>query len=251
MTEFDPALESGFPAGSDPAAEAAAHARYSRDDAAYLAGALSEAEAAEYEAHLAGCPLCQAQLHELEPLSALLAGADPSVFEPAEPVPDTLLPRLLREVRARRRTQRVRTVLAAGIAACLIVLVGVGGSRVWEHSHQPQVHHFVAVGGGPATVDATVELKAAKSGTSLQFHCGDYEGASSSGYPSGPDSTDGRPLYQLVVINRAGSKEYRSTWPAGDDIDVRTKSVWPPQAIKTIQIVDSSGKPLLEVNLQR
>ncbi|UQX86656.1 zf-HC2 domain-containing protein [Jatrophihabitans telluris] len=228
---------------------AAEHERFARDDAAYLAGALDDDDAAAYEAHLSGCPLCQAQISELNGLTDRLLNADPSAFAEVEAVPDTLLPRLLREVRSYRRRQRVRVALAAGVAACLVLFAGVGGIRFWNDAHAPTVHHFTAANGGPATVEATVTLRSSKTGTSLRVYCGHYRGAPSGYGPSGQTGPQDQGEYRLVVINRAGSKQYPVSWPPGADIRVDAGSIWPPKAIKTIQIVDASGNPVLQVNL--
>jgi anti-sigma factor RsiW len=84
---------------------------YARLDAAYLLGALDADERLSYEAHLVTCRPCRASLAEISAIAPLLAGLDESVFAtPPEaaptPVPDTLLPRLLKAARRERARRR-------------------------------------------------------------------------------------------------------------------------------------------------
>ncbi|ALU94120.1 RNA polymerase subunit sigma [Streptomyces globisporus C-1027] len=98
--------------------------------AAYVLGILDDAQASDFEAHLAGCARCAAHLDEfagMEPMLAMLAEA-PSVVPGARPVPHVpekpaprLLGGLMDEVarRRHRRSRRSRYWVAA--AAALIV----------------------------------------------------------------------------------------------------------------------------------
>src|SRR5882757_7083251 len=88
------------------ARQAAEHERFAFDDAAYLLGALSESERVTYEQHLQTCPLCQSELAELANLPNLLERADPTAWTAEQP-PQTLLPRLLREVHRERQRRFV------------------------------------------------------------------------------------------------------------------------------------------------
>ncbi|MGW3582113.1 anti-sigma factor family protein [Streptomyces rubiginosohelvolus] len=98
--------------------------------AAYVLGILDDAQASDFEAHLAGCARCAAHLDEfagMEPMLAMLAeapsavpGARPVPHVPEKPVP-RLLGGLMDEVarRRHRRSRRSRYWVAA--AAALIV----------------------------------------------------------------------------------------------------------------------------------
>uniref|UniRef100_UPI002453FC5B anti-sigma factor n=1 Tax=Nocardia brasiliensis TaxID=37326 RepID=UPI002453FC5B len=92
---------------------------YTTWDAPYVLGSLTRTERQEYEAHLAGCPACQAAVAELSGLPGMLAMVDQdtalALLEPtevlaAEPVPvetsppvPRLLPRLAEAAEGRRR----------------------------------------------------------------------------------------------------------------------------------------------------
>ena len=116
------------------------------DAAAYVLGALSPREAAEYRQHLAVCTRCREELAALAPVADALATAVPQV-----PAPPDLRRRVMRAARERPREdqpekRRRRTPrpawrlqpLAIGIAAACVALVlafvairaGHDGSRV-------------------------------------------------------------------------------------------------------------------------
>ncbi|OCC09625.1 anti-sigma factor [Streptomyces sp. PTY087I2] len=98
--------------------------------AAYVLGILDDAQASDFEAHLAGCARCAAHLDEfagMEPMLAMLSespsavpGARPVPHVPEQPAP-RLLGGLMDEVarKRHRRTRRSRYWVAA--AAALIV----------------------------------------------------------------------------------------------------------------------------------
>ena len=95
-------------------------------DAAYVLGGLSPEERLEFERHLPGCPECSRSIGRLAGLPGLLAQVSPDVLESVqttEPVPDTLLPALVREV---RRGQVRRRWLAGAAAAAAVLVIGAG-----------------------------------------------------------------------------------------------------------------------------
>jgi anti-sigma factor RsiW len=109
-----PLWRPGTPHGGD----LSGHDEYAMWDAAYVLGSLSSAERREFEAHLAGCPLCRSAVGELNGMPALLSlldrdelaaidEADRSSVEPL--LPDELLPSLLAKVSWRRRGSRIVT----------------------------------------------------------------------------------------------------------------------------------------------
>ena len=111
---------------------------YATWDGAYVLGSLSPSDRREFESHLAGCDACSRAVRDLAGLPGLLGRLDPEVFDEGEPepVPDTLLPRL---VDAMHRGQRRRTWLTAGLAAAAAVVVTMGGvARARpEHGRHP------------------------------------------------------------------------------------------------------------------
>jgi len=101
------------------------------DVAAYVLGVLSEAESAQFEAHLMNCPHCQLDLIELYQLPDVLDLVKRSWPEPPMPAPSTRTlapgPRVLRglmeEASVKRRRRRHVGILA-GIAAASLVVAG-------------------------------------------------------------------------------------------------------------------------------
>ena len=73
-------------------------------DAAYVLGALSPADRRAYEDHLRGCAECQVSVQRLAGLPGLLALTSAEAVEgEGQPIPDTLLPGLIKRVQAERR----------------------------------------------------------------------------------------------------------------------------------------------------
>jgi hypothetical protein len=99
---------------------------FARHDGSYVLGALSPAERQDFEQHLADCDDCARSVRELAGLPGLLSRVDPEALAspPAgDPVPETLLPDLISQV---RRSQRRRLAATAGLAAAAVVAVVVG-----------------------------------------------------------------------------------------------------------------------------
>ena len=90
--------------------------------AAYVLGALTPAERQVFEAHLAGCALCAAEVHSLALVGAALARAAPPA-EPAAAVRDRLLSSLDRNPAP--RAQRPHRWMA--VAASVAVAAALGG----------------------------------------------------------------------------------------------------------------------------
>ena len=101
---------------------------HEHEDGAYVLGALSPEDRVAFERHLPGCPECAQSVRELAGLPGLLARVPIEILDPEKlpmPVPDTLLPALVRRV---RRSQRRRTWITAGlVAAAAAIAIGAVG----------------------------------------------------------------------------------------------------------------------------
>lgn len=217
------------------------------DDAAYVMGALSESETAAFEAHLRTCPECALRVDELRPMVDALAGIDPVELDAdPETVPDTLLPRLIREVDSQRRRQRwVLSGLAAATAACVIALVVAfwpGASGSGSPTPGPTVR-FQAVAAAP--VDATAVLTAKKWGTRVDLQCTGHGGA------GGPGGYGDGGTYRLVIVAKDGTKVDAGNWTesGGADVNYVTGTALTPDEIAMMQIVAQDGTVLLDVTL--
>jgi Putative zinc-finger len=101
---------------------------HDHEDGAYVLGALSPEDRVAFERHLPGCPECAQSVREMAGLPGLLARVPIEILDPDKPptpVPDTLLPALVRRV---RRSQRRRTWITAGlVAAAATIAIGAVG----------------------------------------------------------------------------------------------------------------------------
>jgi predicted anti-sigma-YlaC factor YlaD len=113
----------------------------------YVVGAIEPAERAAVDAHLSQCYECREELAALAPLPALLhrvplaeaeriGAAWPAEPDPAEPSAE-ILDGLLKQVAARRRTRRFRSMFTAAAA----VLIAVGGAAAVTQSLAPHPSH--------------------------------------------------------------------------------------------------------------
>ncbi|GGT27349.1 zf-HC2 domain-containing protein [Streptomyces purpureus] len=94
---------------------------------AYVLGILDDAEATAFEAHLAGCRICEAHLEEFSGMESMLAmlaepPGPPPAPRPVAPVPEPrLLDRLVDEVAIKRAQRRRRSMYMVAAAAALII----------------------------------------------------------------------------------------------------------------------------------
>jgi hypothetical protein len=173
---------------------------FSEFDAAYLLGALSDEDRLAYERHLTTCDACSAAVRSLSPLPALL-GTVPhleELDEIAQP-PDTLLPRLLREVRRGQRRRRwYAGGIAAAVAACLVLVTLSIANRDQGSTGRPVAMQPVVA----THVHATAQVRDVAWGTRVQLQCS-YD--TSTSYP--PDAA-----YSLVAYDRSGHEHAMGTW---------------------------------------
>ncbi len=224
---------------------------FAYDDGAYVLGALDDAERRAFEAHLETCAACRARVAELRdtaamltalPASAgveLLADAVPSMAEASEPMPDTLLPGLLRRAHRERVRRRFLTAAVGAVAAaCLVALAVVLASTGSSPANQPAAVAMVAV--KPSPLSATARLVSRGWGTQIDVHCT---------YPSYDRD---RFAYRLVVIDKHNRAHEAGDWtlvPGKDGIDFTTGTALSPAQIARLQIRTPSGTPLLELRL--
>src|SRR5829696_9966417 len=107
------------------------HHRYREQIGAFLLGKLDEGEREAMQRHLSSCPVCQAEVRELEPVVAALAEAAPDRIDkdpwpPGDLEESTLAPILGEIHRARRRRRRSRWSALAAAAVC-VVAIGLAG----------------------------------------------------------------------------------------------------------------------------
>jgi len=225
-------------------------------DGAYVLGALSPAERHEFEQHLPGCKECSVSVRELAGIPGLLSRVDASVLEEPRkpvPVPETLLPALLSEV---RRTRRRRTYVVVGLAAAAVVAlvaVPLGVSGVLSDDRAPAAAPPSAsatapvelamspIGGAP--VRASLGLESVLWGTRLDLTCT---------YEPDPDQYSGLPhsaTYVLVVRTRDGRSEQVGTWQALDGRTMRLSAATAARRaqIASVEVQTTDGRPVLRL----
>jgi hypothetical protein len=168
------------------------------DVGAYALGLLEDEDSTAFEAHLARCPSCHAELAEFTPMKALLTGLGP--VEDRDGVADLLS----RRAAASRR--RVRWTVAAGAAACVAALGGglAAGFAVAPNNPPPgtavlagQLHSAT----NPQTgVTGTVGLVTKTWGTYVSLDLADVRG----------------PLEcELIAVSKTGERRVVTGWVVG------------------------------------
>jgi Putative zinc-finger len=225
---------------------------YATWDGAYVLGSLSSADRREFESHLTGCAECSRAVRDLAGLPGLLGRLDPEVFDEGEPepVPDTLLPRL---VDAMHRGQRRRTWFTAGLAAAAAVAVTVGGGALvlqHEQANTPlatsptsvvtaSAQPMTPVGTDPMT--ASVSLTSVLWGTRLDLTCT---------YPEDGWAHESS-AYALVVHTVDGGTEQVATWRGlpGRTMHLTAATATRSADIRSVEITSLDGTPALQLHL--
>jgi anti-sigma factor RsiW len=160
---------------------------HEHDDGAYVLGALSPAERAAYERHLATCSFCREAVADIAVLPGLLGRLDPGDFakllDPTlmQPPAPSRTPHLVNAVQRTRRKERKQTrvrVLSTALAAAVLALVvGVGAMFVMggsSPSTPPQspvaMSQMSPVANGVA-LTADIGLTKAPGGTKIDLKC--------------------------------------------------------------------------------
>jgi|tagenome__1003787_1003787.scaffolds.fasta_scaffold20987386_6 hypothetical protein len=217
---------------------------HEHEDGAYVLGALSPEERVAFERHLPDCAECARSVRELAGLPGLLARVPVEIVDPEQeplPVPETLLPAVVRQVRQSQRRRRwVTSALVAAAATIAIGAVGVATLGGHDDHAPPQA--------APAATAAPVELHPLGSeaisgwvsltqvgwGTRLDLTCS-YDEEGSDTYHDQPP-----PTYTMFVTRSDGSTEQVASWKglpgktmhlaaatstdAGDIADVQVRS---------------------------
>ncbi|MDU0347117.1 zf-HC2 domain-containing protein [Microbacterium sp. KSW2-29] len=189
------------------------HERLSSWDGAYVLGALSAPDRAEFEAHLAVCAECRAAVAEIAPTAGLLSrlsadrarGIDTGTGPAPVAAPDPALRgRIVQAARRRRRRRVTGWALAASIALVAVAVPGVVALNS-AVSSSGTVYALDGVSGAP--LEASVKLTSAPWGTRIDLVCqytGEVLDAPPGGWP-----------YALAITDDSGSTSVLSTWRAG------------------------------------
>jgi hypothetical protein len=226
-------------------------------DAAYVLGSLSPTERLDFERHLPGCVTCRRSVAELAGIPGLLSRVSVESVEspaPVDPVPSTLLPALVGQV---RREQRRRSVLLSLGAAAAVAALAIGAAALQnsanDHSQASQPPPTSAIP-SPApfqdmdvVVDwgmrAQVSLTPTPAGTSLLVNCT---------YPKSSGGSHHLYYYKLVAFTADGHSRKIMDWRAGPGQDRRGLSGTTGLALedmKKVEVQNDEGTPILRLNL--
>lgn len=226
---------------------------HEHEDGAYVLGALSPEDRVAFERHLPGCDTCALSVRQLAGLPGLLARVPVEILDPEQPpapVPETLLPALVRQA---RRSQRRRAWVTGGLAAAAAVValgaVGVAtlGSDDGDHTATP--------GGGPTTAAARImqpvgdepisgwlSLTTVGWGTRLDLTCSYAE--ESNAYRDPSWST-----YTMYVHTTDGTVEQVASWKAlpGQEMHLSAATAADAEDITDVEVRTAAGDTVLDL----
>jgi anti-sigma-K factor RskA len=214
---------------------------YREWDAAYLLGALSPDERREYEAHLAGCPDCSADVAAMAGLPGVLSvvTAERALAE-SDAAPD-LMPRLAAAAERVRRRARWRAAgLVAAAAAVAAIAVGVVPQVIPDETPARTVELAQTV---PSPVRANARLVAEQWGTRIEATCS---------YDKPASGWAQQRTYGLYVTDRSGKVVRVATWVAAPGV---VAEAYATTTLQVAQIAgldirsEETGKVLLKASL--
>ena len=227
---------------------------HEHDDGAYVLGALSPAERAAYERHLATCSFCREAVADIAVLPGLLGRLDPADF--AKLLDPTLssaaparnrMPALVTAAQSTRRKERKQTrirVLSTSLAAAVVALVVGVGAVFWMGTGppaQPVAGPMVAMTAvaDKVPVSAKVSVTGLSAGTRVTLVCS---------YTDDDRTPDLKPYtIWLKAEGPDGETDTMGSWVAapGKDFSMSGVTHLVGAALSRLVLVRDDGKVLL------
>ncbi len=226
---------------------------HEHDDGAYVLGALSPAERAAYERHLATCSFCREAVADIAVLPGLLGRLDPADFaklldptlSPPSPQPPRRAPHpvapALTSAR-RRKNRRVRVLSTALAAAVIVLVVGIGavfvaGERGSDNEANATATVAMTAVDSSVPVSADINLVGANGGTKINLIC-IYNKTSASLKPY---------TVRLMAYGPDDAEEQLGSWIAapGKEFTMSGVTHFTQGNLTRLELVRNDGKALL------
>ncbi len=223
---------------------------HEHDDGAYVLGALSPAERAAYERHLATCSFCREAVAEIAVLPGLLGRLDSADFakllDPTlSPPPANRTPRLVSAAQTTRRRERKKMrvrILSTAMAAAVVALIAgigvvfvMGGDPPAPGPDAPTVAMTPISGAVP--VSSHINLVGATGGTKVNLVCF-YNRTSPELKPY---------TVRLMAYGADDNEEQIGSWVAapGKEFSMSGVTHFTADALSRLELVRNDGTALL------
>jgi hypothetical protein len=225
------------------------------EDGAYVLGALSPAERAAYERHLATCSFCREAVADIAVLPGLLGRLDPEDFAKllgddafGAPAQRNRMPDLVAAARTTRQRERRQTrfrVLGAALAAACVALVATVGAVFWidrgTAAEPPVPTVAMRPVGAAVPVSADIGLSSGKWGTKVFMVCR---------YARTNSATKAY-TFRLVAYGPDDEKEQVGSWTAapGAEVEMAGMTRFTGSSLARLELVRYDDTPLLTYNV--
>ena len=219
---------------------------------AYVLGVLDAAEVAEFEAHLAWCAACRQEVAELYKLRDELDKVPSEAFLDGPPVGgDLVLQRTLRIVRATEAQRRPRSVAVAGVAAVIVVTLGVGillGRQTASDTRAQGLPPATSAPSTPPSGTRNIEGSDAETGARLVATVTPAAGWVRL-HVAVQGVRDGE-WCKLVVVSKQGEHVEAGGWVvsakgAREGIGIDGAAIVPPEDMAAVEVMTMDGRTLV------